>query len=259
LGPGRSLSSPLISRRTILHVSYIPPLHVLTVMPSTVSASDIHGRHEQRLAKQKEQLTTNSMPQKHDSQRSRQRMNEIQAYAEELRQQEAMAFSMSENERQILLRSFASVKFEFSDLDGLTWSQSLTRRRYYPNVPQCTKSHTRSRMQSSESVPFTVLSNTDISSSRPEETIRLKPSVSLPSVMSAGYHPSFPADQMKKEEPEDVPEESLLSTPTQSHFELPQTVETSKAQPSFSAFSYDVPSSKLDSRRTFLRTRSFRQ
>ena len=36
------------------------------------------------------------MPQKHDSQRSRQRMNEIQAYAEELRQQEAIAFSMSE-------------------------------------------------------------------------------------------------------------------------------------------------------------------
>ena len=45
---------------------------------------------------QKEQLTANSMPQKHDSQRSRQRMNEIQAYAEELRQQEAIAFSMSE-------------------------------------------------------------------------------------------------------------------------------------------------------------------
>jgi len=36
------------------------------------------------------------MPQKHDSQRSRQRMNEIQAYAEELREQEAIAFSMSE-------------------------------------------------------------------------------------------------------------------------------------------------------------------
>lgn len=65
-------------------------------MPSTVSASEIHRRHEQRLAKQKEQLAANSMPQKHDSQRSRQRMNEIQAYAEELRQQEAMAFSMSE-------------------------------------------------------------------------------------------------------------------------------------------------------------------
>ena len=66
-------------------------------MSSTASVSDIHNRrHEQRLAKQKEQLTANSMPQKHDSQRSRQRMNEIQAYAEELRQQEAMAFSMSE-------------------------------------------------------------------------------------------------------------------------------------------------------------------
>ena len=65
-------------------------------MPSTASASDIHRRHEQRLANQREQLTANSMPQKHDSQRSRQRMNEIQAYAEELREQEAIAFSMSE-------------------------------------------------------------------------------------------------------------------------------------------------------------------
>jgi len=224
------------------------------------SASDIHRGHEQRLARQKEQLTTNSMPQKHDSQRSRQRMNEIQAYAEELRQQEAMAFSMSENERQILLRSFASVKFEFSDLDGLTWSPSLARRRYHPNAPQYTKPYARSRMQSSESVPFTVLSNTDISSPHSDETTRLKSSVSLPSVMSVGYHPSFPADQVKKEDPEDVSsEESLLSTPTQSHFELPQTVETPKAQSSFSIFSYDVPPSKLDSRRTFLRPQSFRQ
>lgn len=65
-------------------------------MPSTASASDIHRGHEQRLAKQREQLAANSMPQKHDSQRSRQRMHEIQAYAEELKQQEAIAFSMSE-------------------------------------------------------------------------------------------------------------------------------------------------------------------
>lgn len=229
-------------------------------MPSTASVSDIHRRHEQRLAKQKEQLNVNSMPQKHDSQRSRQRMNEIQAYAEELRQQEAMAFSMSENERQILLRSFASVKFEFSDLDGLTWSPALTRRRYYPNAPHCTKPYSRSRAQSSESAPFTVLSNKEISLSHPEETIRLKSSVSLPTIMADGYHSSFSADQVKKEDPEDVPsEESLLSTPTQSHFDLPQTVETPKAPSAFSIFSYDVPSSKFDSRRTFSRGQSFRQ
>lgn len=61
------------------------------------------------------------------------------------------------------------------------------------------------------------------------------------------------------EDPEDVSEETLLSTPTQSHFELPQTVETPKASPTFSIFSYDVPSSKRDSRRTFTRTQSFRQ
>ena len=115
-------------------------------------------------------------------------------------------------------------------------------------------------MQPSESAPFAVLSNKDLSSTRPEETIRLKPSVSLPSVISVGYHPSFTTDQVQKEDPEDVPsEDGLLSTPTQPHFELPQTAETPKASASFSIFSYDVPPSKLDSRRTFLRTQSFRQ
>ena len=128
------------------------------------------------------------------------------------------------------------------------------------NAPQYTKPYSRSRMQSSESAPFTVLSNKDISSSRPEETIRIKSSASSPSIMSPGYHPSFPTDQVKKEDPEEVSsEESLLSTPTQSHFELPQTVETPKAPSAFTIFSYDVPPSKLDSRRTFLRTQSFRQ
>lgn len=128
------------------------------------------------------------------------------------------------------------------------------------NAPQYTKPYARSRMQSSESAPFTVLSNKDISSSHPEETIRLRPSVSLPSIMPSGYHSSFPTDQVKKEDPEDVSsEESLLSTPTQSHFELPQTVETPKASSTFSIFSYDVPQPRLDSRRAFLRTECFGQ
>lgn len=41
-------------------------------------------------------MTTNAMPQKHDSQRSRQRMYEIQLYEEEMRIQEATACTMSE-------------------------------------------------------------------------------------------------------------------------------------------------------------------
>ena len=127
------------------------------------------------------------------------------------------------------------------------------------NAPQYTKPYARSRVQPSESAPFAVLSNKDLSSTHPDETIRLKPSVSLPSVMPVGYHPSFPTDQMQKEDPEDVPEESLLSTPTQPHFELPQTPETPKASPSFSIFSYDVPPSKHDSRRAFLRASVFGQ
>lgn len=128
------------------------------------------------------------------------------------------------------------------------------------NAPYYPKPYARSRMQSAESAPFVVLSNKEISSSHPEETIRLKSSVSLPSIMSDGNRPPAPADRMKKEEPEDISsEETLLSTPTQSHFELPQTVETPKVPSAFSIFSYDVPSSKLDSRRTFVRSQSFRQ
>lgn len=127
------------------------------------------------------------------------------------------------------------------------------------NVPHYTKPYSRSRMPSSESTPFAVLSNKEISSPHSGETIRLKPSVSLPSIMPDGYHSPFSPDGAKMEDPEDVSEETLLSTPTQSHFELPQTVETPKASPTFSIFSYDVPSSKRDSRRTFTRTQSFRQ
>ena len=56
----------------------------------------IQARHEQRQMQQKEQLSTNSMPQKHESQRSRQRMYEIQMYEEELKLQEARDCSMSE-------------------------------------------------------------------------------------------------------------------------------------------------------------------
>lgn len=127
------------------------------------------------------------------------------------------------------------------------------------NAPQYTKPYARSRMPSSESAPFSIISNKGITSSHPEETIRPKSSVSLPSIISPGYHPSFSTDQTQKEDPEDVSsEESLLSTPTQPNFELPQTAETPKASSTFSIFSYDVPPSKHDSRRTFRRTQSHR-
>lgn len=131
----------------------------------------------------------------------------------------------------------------------------------FPQNAPYTKPYVRSRMQSSESTPFVVISNKErISSSHSEETIRLKSSLSLPSILSDGNRSPFSIDQSKKEEAEDISsEEGLLSTPTQSHFELPQTVETPKASSAFSIFSYDVPSSKLDPRRTFVRTQSFRQ
>jgi hypothetical protein len=114
-------------------------------------------------------------------------------------------------------------------------------------------------MQSSESAPFTVLSNKEFSPSRPEETIRLKSSASLPSIVADGYLPSFSTDQTKEDMEDVSSEENLLSTPTQSHFDLPQTVEAPKQPSTFSIFSYDVPPSNHDSRRTFVRSQSIRQ
>jgi len=200
----------------------------LSVTPLAV----IQTRHEQRQMQQRKQLSTISMPQKHDSHRSRQRMHEIQMYEEELRLQEAKACSMSEHERQILTSSFASVKFEFSDLDGLTWSPSAKRRILYSTIPVHYPVHPRSRTQS-ESGHFAVLSNADILPVNPEATIR--PSSSLPAILATSFRSHFHRkDSCVQTESEDDEDPTPMPTPTQADFNMPQsfahpTINTSRS------------------------------
>ncbi|KAG6865546.1 hypothetical protein C0991_001550 [Blastosporella zonata] len=72
----------------------------------------------------------------------------------EQRMEEVEALKMTEEQRQILQRSFSSVKVEFSDLDGLSWRQ---KPQAWVNSPE---------------QPFVVLTNADLASFGPHETIR---------------------------------------------------------------------------------------
>jgi len=131
-----------------------------------------------------------------------------------MRIQEATACTMSEHERQILTRSFASVKFEFSDLDGLTWSPVAKRRKLYPMVahsPLPYSTDLRGRVQSESNNPFGVLSNTTISSPKPGE--QLRSSTSLPVGLSSEFHAHIKAAyESEDEDPTPMP------TPTQTDF-----------------------------------------
>ncbi|KAL9708722.1 hypothetical protein Ac2012v2_008104 [Leucoagaricus gongylophorus] len=50
----------------------------------------------------------------------------------EQRLEDAEGLFMTEEQRQSLLDSFTSVKFEFHDLDGLRWTQTALRRQEHP-------------------------------------------------------------------------------------------------------------------------------
>jgi len=86
----------------------------------------------------------------------------------EQRAEEAEALQMTEEQRQTLLRSFTSVKFEFSDLDGLCWTQTALSTRQ-PSL---------SRVRDLASPPnlsphsFLVLTKANIASFSHGETIR---------------------------------------------------------------------------------------
>ncbi|KAG6887055.1 hypothetical protein C0995_001997 [Termitomyces sp. Mi166 len=72
----------------------------------------------------------------------------------EQRIEEAEALKMTEEQRQILHNSFRSVKVEFSDLDGLSWSKVPQKRVISPDQT------------------FVILTNTDLASFGPLDTIR---------------------------------------------------------------------------------------
>ncbi|KAG6889027.1 hypothetical protein C0992_006650 [Termitomyces sp. T32_za158] len=72
----------------------------------------------------------------------------------EQRMEEAEALKMTEEQRRILHNSFRSVKVEFSDLDGLSWSKMPQKRGTSPGQT------------------FVVLTNADLACFGPHETIR---------------------------------------------------------------------------------------
>jgi len=131
-----------------------------------------------------------------------------------MRIQEATACTMSEHEHQILTSSFASVKFEFSDLDGLTWSPALKRHKLYPGIPYSPSPNSiylRTRAQSDSHGPFGVLSNTNVNSHKPGE--QLRSSASLPTALSSAFHSHVKMTYDSEDE-----DPTPMPTPTQADF-----------------------------------------
>ncbi|KAF8344622.1 hypothetical protein F5887DRAFT_969897 [Amanita rubescens] len=88
----------------------------------------------------------------------RQRQLEIE---KEQRLEDDEALKMTEEQRETLLRSFRSVKFEFYDLDGLSWTDSIKQRLLRKDARATMKKPT-----------FVVLTKADLASFAPEDTIR---------------------------------------------------------------------------------------
>ncbi|KAL1660071.1 hypothetical protein GGF50DRAFT_119286 [Schizophyllum commune] len=88
------------------------------------------------------------------------------------RQQEledCMAMRMTEDQRRTLSGSFASVKCDFTDLDGQQWTGAALRSRSH-HCPTPPSLHTP--QYSEPYVAFAVLTNADLASFGPEETVR---------------------------------------------------------------------------------------
>jgi len=93
------------------------------------------------------------------------------------------ALKMTEEQRQILWRSFRSVKVEFCDLDGLSWTRSALCRHYSDVDNHIVKSqpmpdrHNYPHIPAAPQPAFAVLTNTDIGLlSAPEEASTVRAS-----------------------------------------------------------------------------------
>ncbi|KAF8968630.1 hypothetical protein BDZ97DRAFT_1916063 [Flammula alnicola] len=107
--------------------------------------------------------------------RAEQRKQRLLEAERELAAEEAEALKMTEEQRQMLLKPFKSVKAEFADLDGHRWTQSALRK-FQP--PQRRASHVAAPSHSTaKKGTFVVLSNADLASFSPDETIRVSSSV----------------------------------------------------------------------------------
>ncbi|KAJ7594105.1 hypothetical protein C8J56DRAFT_1160803 [Mycena floridula] len=107
--------------------------------------------------------------------RSAQRKLRLLEIEQEQHREDMDALRMTEEQKQTLFRSFTSVKVEFSDLDGLSWTRSalrlptrdLTRSDSSITSPSQTVNHctpNNARPSSPSTPAFTVLTNTNFGS-----------------------------------------------------------------------------------------------
>ncbi|TFK70774.1 hypothetical protein BDN72DRAFT_522668 [Pluteus cervinus] len=103
------------------------------------------------------------------------RKRRLEDIEHEQSREEAWALKVTRDQLQALHQSFASVKVEFSDLDGQRWTESTLRTR----SQQTHMNALRARAFTEGSLPppsknggFAVLSNADLASFSPDETIR---------------------------------------------------------------------------------------
>jgi hypothetical protein len=117
--------------------------------------------------------------------RAEQRKQRLRELETEQAAEEAEALKMTEEQRQTLLKPFTSVKVEFTDLDGLRWSQTALHSfpSFHRNTPLSTTSHS-----TSENNAFVILTNADLANFSAEDTIRV-------SASSIKLRPSYPGQQ----------------------------------------------------------------
>ncbi|KAM6499886.1 hypothetical protein JOM56_005394 [Amanita muscaria] len=91
---------------------------------------------------------------------------------DEQRLEDAEALKMTEEQRDILLRTFHSVKFEFRDLDGLSWTDPIRQQLKQPEgVANAVNPY--QDQQQPQQPPFVVLTKAELAAFSPEETIRI--------------------------------------------------------------------------------------
>ncbi|PPR05345.1 hypothetical protein CVT26_011609 [Gymnopilus dilepis] len=121
--------------------------------------------------------------------RAEQRKQRLLEIEMEVAAEEAEALKLTEEQRQTLLRPFAAVKAEFTDLDGLRWTQaalcmlspksseSQPQRRGPPTTP----ADVLNAKCMSSSTSFNVLTKADLDNYSPQATVR--PSFSASSAL----------------------------------------------------------------------------
>ncbi|KIM35759.1 hypothetical protein M413DRAFT_449596 [Hebeloma cylindrosporum] len=116
--------------------------------------------------------------------RAEQRKQRLLELERELDAEEAEALKITEEQRQLLLQPFKAVKAEFTDLDGLRWTQTALRK-LQPPPRRATQLAAHPHSAVSKANTFVVITNADLASLSSEDTIRV----------SATPHsrPSFPS------------------------------------------------------------------